>query len=145
MLPGVLDAEPDRVWFGRGGCVEAHGDGTLAVFMRGELLGVFDRDDAASRDILLAVVLRQGGLLREDVARAFQVSSATVGRVVTRFNEGGLPAVADYGRTGGFTAVTPKLEARLAELFRQGAGPRAAHRAVAKLASYCYRSPRVTG
>ena len=136
MLPGVLEAEPDRVWFGRGGCVEAHGDGTLAVFMRGELLGIFDRDDVASRDILLAVVLRQGGLLREDVARAFQVSSATVGRVVTRFNEGGLPAVADYGRTSGFTVVTPKLEARLAELFGQGAGPRAAHRAVAKLASY---------
>jgi transposase-like protein len=136
MLAGVLEAEPDRIWFGRGGCVEVHRDGTFAVFMRGELLCVYDREDVATRDLLIAVVVRQGELTREDVARAFRVSSATVGRVVTRFNEGGLRSVADYGRTGGFTVVTPKLEARLMALFEQGAGPRAAQRAVAKLASY---------
>lgn len=136
MLAGVLEAEPNRNWFGRGGCVEEHGDDTFAVFMRGELLGVYDREDAATRDVLIAVVLGQGDLTREEVARAFRVGSATVGRVVSRRNEGGLRAVADYGRTGGMTVITPKLEARLAELFKQGAGPRAAHRAVAKLASY---------
>jgi len=136
MLAGVLEAEPDRNWFGRGGCVEQHGDGTNAVLMRGELLAVYDRDDVASRDVLIAVVLGQGELTREEVARAFRVASATVGRVVSRRNQGGMGAVADYGRTGGKTVVTPKLEARLAELFEQGAGPRAAHRAVGKLASY---------
>jgi hypothetical protein len=136
MLAGVLEAEPNRNWFGRGGCIEAHGDGTNAVFMRGELLAVYDRDDVASRDVLIAVVLGQGELTREEVARAFRVASATVGRVVSRRNEGGMRAVADYGRTGGKTVITPKLEARLAELFERGAGPRAAHRAVAKLASY---------
>lgn len=136
MLAGVLEAEPNRTWFGRGGCVEEHGDDTFAVFMRGELLGVYDRDDPATRDVLIAVVLGQGELTREEVARAFRVGTATVGRVVSRRKEGGLRAVADYGRTGGMTVITPKLEARLAALFEQGAGPRAAHRAVAKAASY---------
>jgi len=136
MLAGVLEAEPNRSWFGRGGCVEEHGDDSFAVFMRGELLGVYDRDDPASRDVLIAVVLGQGKLTREEVARAFRVGSATVGRVVSRRKDGGLRAVADYGRTGGMTVITPKLEARLGALFEQGAGPRAAHRAVAKQASY---------
>ena len=136
MLSGVLEAEPDRNWFGRGGCVEDHGDGSCAVFMRGELLAVYDRDDVASRDVLIAVVLQKGELTREEVARAFRTSSATVGRVVTRHHQGGMRAVADYGRTGGSTVITPKLEARLTALFEQGAGPRAAQRAVATLASY---------
>jgi hypothetical protein len=34
MLAGVAEAEPDRNWFGRGGCVEQHDDGTFAVFVR---------------------------------------------------------------------------------------------------------------
>ena len=136
MLAGVLEAEPDRNWFGRGGCIEAHGDDSFAVYMRGELLAVYDRDDVASRDVLIAVVVGHGELTREEVARAFRVSSATVGRVVSRRNEGGLRAVADYGRTGGKTVVTPKLTARLAALFDEGAGPPAAHRAVKQKVSY---------
>ena len=47
--------------------------------MRGELLCVYDREDVATRDLLIAVVVRQGELTREDVARAFRESSATVG------------------------------------------------------------------
>ena len=34
MLAGVAEAEPTRIWFGRGGCVEEHDDGTYAVFVR---------------------------------------------------------------------------------------------------------------
>jgi transposase len=134
MLAGVAEAEPTRIWFGRGGCVEQHDDGTYAVFVRGELLGVYAADDVASRDVFIAVVRDQAE--REDLARAFRVSPATVGRVVTRFNEGGLRAVADYGRRGGWTVRTPKLMERLEELFGKGFGPRAAHRAVARKASY---------
>jgi hypothetical protein len=136
MLPGVGEAEPDRLWFGRGGCVEKHGDGSYAVFVRGELLGIFEADDVASRDVLIAVVLQGGERGREEVARAFRVSQATVGRVVTRFARGGYRAVADCGQRGGHTVRTPKLRERLWPLFEQGMGPRRSHRAVAKLASY---------
>ncbi len=134
MLAGVAEAEPRRIWFGRGGCVEQHDDGTFAVFVRGELLGIYSGDDVASRDVFIAVVMDQAE--REDLALAFRVSSATVGRVITRFKRGGFRAVADYGRRGGHTVRTPKLEERLAVLFEKGIGPRAAHRAVAKKASY---------
>src|SRR5690242_9874643 len=135
MLAGVAEAEPDRTWFGRGGCVvERHGDGTCAVFVRGELLGVYAPEDVASRDVYIAVVMEQAS--REDLARAFRVSVATVGRVATRLNGGGARAVADYGRRGGWTVRTPKLVRRLRDLFEKGLGPRAAHDAVAKLASY---------
>ena len=134
MLPGVAEAEPDRIWFGRGGCVEQHDDGTFAVFVRGELLGVYSAADVATRDVFIAVVLEQA--TREDLARAFRVSLATVGRVATRFKRGGARAVADYGRRGGWTVRTAKLEQRLTELFAQGLGPRAAQRVVAEKASY---------
>jgi hypothetical protein len=134
MLAGVAEAEPSRIWFGRGGCVEQHDDGTCAVFVRGELLGVYAREDVASRDVYIAVVMEQAS--REDLALAFRVSVATVGRVATRLKRGGARAVADYGRRGGWTVRTPKLAQRLTDLFEKGLGPRAAHAAVAKQASY---------
>ena len=86
MLAGVAEAEPRRIWFGRGGCVEQHDDGTFAVFVRGELLGIYSGDDVASRDVFIAVVRDQAE--REDLALAFRVSSATVGRVITRYPPG---------------------------------------------------------
>jgi transposase len=134
MLAGVAEAEPTRIWFGRGGCVEQHDDGTFAVFVRGELLGIYSAADVASRDVYIAVVRDQAE--REDLARAFRVSAATVGRVITRFNRGGLRAVAEYGRHGGRTVRTRKLVERLEDLFEKGIGPRAAHRAVANKAGY---------
>jgi hypothetical protein len=135
MLAGMAEVEPHRIWFGRGGCVvERHDDGTCAVFVRGELLGVYEPEDVASRDVYIAVVMEQAS--REDLARAFRVSVATVGRVATRLKRGGARAVADYGRRGGWTVRTPKLLERLKSLFEKGLGPRAAHAAVAKLASY---------
>src|SRR6266540_4669703 len=134
MLAGVADAEPRRSWFGHGCCVEQHDDGTFAVFVRGELLGIYSAADVATRDTLIAVVRDQAS--REDLACAFRLSEATVGRVITRFNSGGFREVADYGRRGGRTVRTPKLERRLVELFERGVGPRAAHRDVAKKASY---------
>jgi hypothetical protein len=81
MLAGVAEAEPTRIWFGRDGCVEQHDDGTVALFVRGELLGIYSADDVASRDVYIAVVRDQAE--REDLARAFRVSAATVGRVIT--------------------------------------------------------------
>jgi hypothetical protein len=134
MLAGVAEAEPQRSWFGNGCCVEQHDDGTYAVFVRGELLGIYSAEDVAARDTLIAVVQGQAG--RVALACAFQVSPATVGRVITRFKHGGFREVADQGRRGGWTVRTPKLERRLVELFERGVGPRAAHRDVAKKASY---------
>src|SRR6266498_2444823 len=101
MLAGVADAEPRRSWFGHGCCVEQHDDGTFAVFVRGELLGIYSAEDVAARDTLIAVVQEQAG--RVALACAFQVSPATVGRVITRYKHGGFREVADQGHRGGWT------------------------------------------
>ena len=134
MLVDGAESEPGRLWFGSGGCVERHADGTFAVFVHGQLLEVYSAEDVATRDILIALV--RDHAKRDDLALAFRVSPATVGRVITRFNQDGLRAVADYGRQGGWTVRTAKLEKRLVELFDRGSGPRAAHRDVARKASY---------
>ncbi len=66
MLPGVWERESSRSWFGMGGCVERHGDGPSAVFLRGELLGTSASEDVATRDPFISVVLEHG--TREDLA-----------------------------------------------------------------------------
>jgi len=127
-------SEPGRIWFGSGGCVERHSDGTFAVFVHGQLLEIYSAEDVATRDVLIALVREHA--TREVLASAFRTSPATVGRVFTRFHRGGFRAVADYGRRGGWTVRTVKLEKRLRHLFEKGMGPRAAHRDVAKKMSY---------
>lgn len=134
ILVDVAESEPGRIWFGSGGCVERHSDGTFAVFVHGQLLEIYSAEDVATRDVLIALV--RDHAKRDDLAKAFRTSPATVGRVFTRFNRGGFRAVADYGRQGGRTVRTAKLEKRLSDLFEKGIGPRAAHRDVAK--KMCY-------
>jgi hypothetical protein len=68
MLAGLAEAEPRRIRFGRSGCIEQHDDGTFAVFVRGELLGVYSGDDVASRDVFIAVVMDQAERDRGEVA-----------------------------------------------------------------------------
>jgi hypothetical protein len=135
-LEGMWERAPLRVWFGQCGCVEERSDGSFVVYAGGDILGVFDADDVAARDVLMCVVVQRANVTNSDVARAFRVSVATVGRVVTRFKSGGFPAVADTGHRGGYTVRTPQLKRRLFELFASGHGPRAAHRVVRKRASY---------
>ncbi|MGC3998587.1 MAG: helix-turn-helix domain-containing protein [Anaeromyxobacter sp.] len=103
--------------------------------MRGELLGVYAAEDVGTRDVFIAVVRDQAE--REELARAFRVSPATVGRVVTRFNEGGLRAVADHGRHGGRRVSDASAgEAAGGACSIKGLGRARAHQAMAKKASY---------
>lgn len=134
-LAGVTESAPRRVWFGRAGCVERDDDGRHVVLVGGSAVGLFDEDDPAARDVLVAMIASTG-VNRQQIAEAFRVSDATVERAVTRFHRGGLKAVADTGHRGGYSVRTPKLRQRLEALFEQGYGPRAAHREVAKRASY---------
>ena len=137
VLQGALESDPRRVWFGRGGYVEKREDGSFSVYVRGELIGLFDDGDVASRDVVIAVALQDDERVRNEVARAFRVSLATVGRVRSRFVRGGFREVADTGHAPGAPTVrTEKLRKRLAQLFERGFGPRRAHRAVAKQVSY---------
>lgn len=102
------------------------------------LVGPFAEGDVATRDVLIAIVVRNLGrsVPWSEVAQAFRVGRATVGRAMQRFKRGGLRAVADTGHHGGTTKRTPQLDRKVFALFDQGLGVRAAHRVVAKRISY---------
>ena len=83
MLAGVAEAEPPWIWFGRGGCVEQHDDGTHAVFVRGELLGVYMADDVASRVVFIAVVRARDSSLAVGASAICPTSFAPAGATAT--------------------------------------------------------------
>ncbi|MGH7338055.1 MAG: hypothetical protein ACREI7_10775, partial [Myxococcota bacterium] len=111
------------------------GDGRFIVLIGGSAVGMFEGDDPVARDVLIAMIAGTD-VRRQELAQAFGVSGATVERAITRMHQGGLKAVAETGGPGGYTVRTTRLQKRLEALFEQGHGPRAAHRVVAKQASY---------
>jgi Transposase protein len=140
LLPHVVEDDPARIWFGQHGYVQRIDDDTYHVFMGGgsTLLGGFEADDVATRDVLSVIVVRNLGdsVVWADVAEAFRVGRSTLGRAMQRFHAGGLAAVADTGHKGGLTKRTPQLERRAFKLFDEGLGVRAAHRVMHKRVSY---------
>jgi hypothetical protein len=134
-LPDVLEKDPKRVSFGQTGFVERQADGSYQVWFGGSLLGRYEKNDAVSRDILIALVAISVDVRREDVARAFRRSPASVGRVLTRHSQGGMAAVAQKKERGP-RKLKPPLRRQIYALFDQELSIRAAHRRVAKKLSY---------
>lgn len=129
------ESEPRR--FGRRGAVSRIGPGTYRVMMGETLIEEFEQGDPATRDLLIAIVVRSQGRTVPwgEVAHAFRVGRATVGRAMQRLRAGGMPAIADMGHRGGRSKRTPQLRRRLFQLFAEGYGVREAHRAVARRVS----------
>lgn len=138
MLRDMVEPEPAQIWFGQRGYVLRTYDATYSVMMGDTLVGTFGEDDVATRDVLIAIVVGNLGrsVAWSEVARAFRVGRATVGRAMQRFKRGGLAAVADTGHHGGTTKRTPQLDRKVFSLFDQGLGVRAAHRVVQRRVSY---------
>jgi hypothetical protein len=140
ILPSVVDPDPAKVWFGQSGYVQSIGGERYCVMLGDVLVGTFRRSDAAARDVLIVLVVNHlgtsTGVSWGDVAKAFRVGRATVGRALQRNTEGGMPAVATSGRRGPRSKRTPQLRRRLYELFDQGLSIRAAQRVIAKRAGY---------
>jgi hypothetical protein len=138
MLPDIVDPEPLQIWFGQRGYVLRTDDETFSVMIGDTLVGTFAEGDVATRDVLIAIVVENLGrsVSWSEVAQAFRVGRATVGRAMQRFYDGGLRAVANAGHRGGPRKRTPQLDRRVFGLFEQGLGVRAAHRVVARRVSY---------
>lgn len=136
MLPGIVDSDPSQLWFGQHGCVLRSGT-TYSVLMGGVLVGSYEEDEVARRDVLIVIVLENVGatVSWEDVARAFRVGRATVGRAMQRYKAGGYVAVSQVGERSP-RKVTPQLRRKVYGLFDEGHGVRAAHRVVRKRISY---------
>ena len=136
MLPGIVDSDPTQLWFGQHGYVLRSGE-TYSVLIGGALVGSYEEGDVAARDVLIVIVVEHLGtrVSWEDVALAFRVGRATVGRAMERFKKGGFVAVSRVGERGP-RKVTPQLRRKVYRLFDKGFGVRAAHRGVEKEISY---------
>lgn len=138
ILPRIVELDPAQIWFGRCGYVLRTDVDTYSVMVGDTLVGTYTKRDVATRDVLIVIVVRSigAGVAWREVAAAFRVGRATVGRAMQRFSEGGLAAVADMGHQGGVSKRTPQLDKKVFGLFERGLGVRAAHRVVAKRISY---------
>lgn len=138
ILSAPLEALPPQIPIGRYGRVLEVGTDTYAVMMGETLIGTFEKGEVASRDVLIAIVLQNVGeaVSWSEIAAAFRVGRATVGRAMQRLRAGGLPAVVNTPYCGGRTKRTPQMRRRLFDLFDRGFTIRAAHRVVSKRLSY---------
>lgn len=97
-----------------------HADGHKDVLVHGTLIGGFDNGDTTARNMVLVLVAQEGVVL-EDLAQAFGVTTETV-RVTRRaFEGGGYRALVQKQRGGqGPWKVTPKLKKAVEECFAEG-------------------------
>ena len=120
-LPGFRTPTDSRtVWFSRSGCVVWHADGRKDVLVHGTLIGGFAKGDTTARNMVLVLVAQEGVVL-EDLAHAFGVTTETV-RVTRRaYEEGGYRALVQKKRGGqGPWKVTQQLKATVEGCFAEG-------------------------
>lgn len=120
-MPNFLSPADSRtVWFSRRGCVVWHASGRRDVLVGGALVGSFEKEDTASRNILLVLLAREE-LVLEDLAQAFGVTSETV-RLVRRLHEKESYAAIVKRRRGGSSPwkVTPAVRGQVAACFERG-------------------------
>ncbi len=114
-------------YFSASGCVIEYAD-RREVFVGGSLLGVFTADDTAMRNMMIVVSARARGVKLGKLAEAFGVSSKTVQTVRSRFEAGGITAIAKRG--GRERKLTPKLIEQLRKLFDRGLTIDEAHKRI---------------
>ena len=97
-----------------------HADGRKDVLVHGTLIGGFDKGDTTARNMVLVLVAQEGVVL-EDLAHAFGVTTETV-RVTRRaYEEGGYRALVQKKRGGqGPWKVTQQLKKTVEECFSEG-------------------------
>lgn len=120
-MPGFrMPTDSRTVWFSRSGCVVWHADGRKDVLVHGVMIGGFDKGDTTARNTVLVLVAQEGVVL-EDLAHAFGVTTETVRATRREFEAGGYAAILKKRRGGqGAWKVTPKLKQTVEEYFAAG-------------------------
>jgi transposase len=97
-----------------------HADGHKDVLVHGTVLGGFDKGDTTARNMMLVLVAQEGVVL-EDLAHAFGVTSETVRLTRRAYEEGGYRALVQKKRGGqGPWKVTQQLKATVEACFAEG-------------------------
>jgi transposase len=108
------------VWFSKSGCVVWHANGRKDVLVFGTLLGSFGEGETTARNMVLVQVAHDG-VVMEDVAHAFGVTTETVRATRRAFEAGGFRALVKKQRGGqGPWKVTPKVRATVEKHFEDG-------------------------
>ena len=97
-----------------------HANGRKDVLVHGTLIGGFDKGDTTARNVVL-VLAAQEGVVLEDLAHAFGVTTETVRLTRRAYEEGGYRALVQKKRGGqGPWKVTPQLKKMAEESFAEG-------------------------
>jgi hypothetical protein len=75
--------QADAKWFGGGGCVVER-DGLKHVFVRGTLVGSFERKDKSTKRLLLVSLAQSEQVHLEQLAAAFDVSAGGLRELLRR-------------------------------------------------------------
>lgn len=122
LLPMVsLDPPADRQWFSPHGCV-VYGEFEREVWVGGSLVGVYAAGDKVRRNTILIGLMEDRRAHRGRLARAFDISEATLRRVERRYaaeGVGGLLPRKSAG-PGRPRKVNPALRRQLWALFDRG-------------------------
>lgn len=98
-----------------------HADGRKDVLVHGTLIGGFEKGDTTARNMVLVLVAAQEGVVMEDLAHAFGITTETVRATRRAYEEGGYRALVQKRRGGqGPWKVTPKLKKVVEECFAEG-------------------------
>ena len=90
------------------------------VYVGGSLIGWFEPQDIAMRNILLIAASRAMGVDMRKLAKAFGISPAMGRNIRHRYRKQGLSAIVEHKRGGRERKLTAKLQARLNKLFEKG-------------------------
>jgi len=99
-----------------------HKEDKLRVIFAGGLpIAHYYIDDSAARDVVIVQLFQQGGVKEDAIAKAFEVSRATVSRAKRKYEQGGVPALVPKkrGRKGATRIKGYKIKL-LKKLVRQG-------------------------
>jgi hypothetical protein len=90
------------------------------VYVGGSLVGWFESQDIAMRNILLVAASRAMGVDMRKLAKAFGISPAMGRNIRRRYRQQGLQAIVEHKRGGRERKLTAKLQTRLNKLFEKG-------------------------
>jgi hypothetical protein len=121
-------------YFSAHGCVFKDGSQRL-VFVGGTLVGSYDVEDKASRNVLLVKLSEDSKAHLGRLAWAFELSEEQLRRLRRRYEAHGLSSLVEIKHGGRQRVVTPTLRRKLYKLFDAGASIDTAHARINKCIS----------
>src|SRR5437773_1650571 len=129
MLPFSAVQGHEIRWFQGRGSTVCHED-RVDVFVAGTLIGCYEPQQTAMRNILLVCLAEDPGMHLGQLAAAFRVSDETLRQVRRLYSAGGLEALLARPMQGGQRKVDERIRTRVEKAFEEGLSVTDAHERV---------------